>query len=82
MTEIFFGLKIDFHAEVRKPAPGERLELWDAVILPKNRAALALAKAQGARIRQPLRGAALKDLTVTETASLASFGLKAGKKFI
>jgi hypothetical protein len=50
--------------------------------LPKNRAALALAKAQGARIRQPLQGAALKDLTVTETASLASFGLKAGKKFI
>jgi len=38
----------------------------------KNRAAVALAKAQGARVRQPSQGAALKGLAVRRTASGAS----------
>jgi hypothetical protein len=38
----------------------------------KNRAAQALVKTQGGRVRQPLKGAALKGLAVTRTASGAS----------
>ena len=58
----------EFHRESRKPAPGKRLDLRDAVILRKKRAARALAKAYGKKVRRSSPNAALKSLAIAQSA--------------